>query len=226
MAARFFPYSSSTRRAKQSQSILKNIHKPSRSQIKLLNIISNKDINEKSISSKSPIFKKPSYYNNDSHNHLPSSSPRIISKVSSCKRRNKSLKLSKNIQFGFNVLKKPENLRYLDNTFEESYKNFNAVSTPPEEEFRSLTPVCDNIDKDINLYINQWPRHVPRLRLPNSSVLTVKSELKKSKSVPQKKIQSKFSLKSVKITEKHEKSPTLPSNRVNPGSIRLRKGRF
>ena len=197
MAARLQPISSSRRKIQYAQPISSNFPKSFRSQRRLLTHQSTSVKHEKSISSKSPLFDQP-YHNkakNNSIQNFPKPTPRIIKKTSSFSRPNKSVKPTVNVKFTLKHLKKGENFRYLENPLEESCNNFNAVTTPPDEEPKSCSPFSDFIDKEFNLYINQWPRYIPKLNLPGNSVVTTKSSNEQSKSTKKKRLKSKNSFK-------------------------------
>lgn len=223
MAVRLQPISSSRRKTQHAQPIHNNLPKFSRSQIRLLTHQSNSIKYEKSILSKSPLFDQPSHYKNHSIQNFPSSTPRIIKKTSSFNRPNKPLKSPINVKFTLKHSKRGENFRYLENPLEESCKNFNAISTPPDEEPKSCSPISDFIDKEFNFYINQWPRYIPKLNLGENSLVTTKSKFEQNKSVPKKRLKSKFSFKSVKKLEKKISAPNSAQVGPSPNSIRWGK---
>ena len=114
-----------------------------------------------------------------------------------------------NLSMGFSSSRRPENFRYSDKTLEEneSYKNLNGVSTPPEEDpvrDRCISPFSDIIDQDLSNYMNEHVPKLSRLDLPKYSYGLVQDSYQYSTAESRKRESSKFSF------EKKMKAPEPP----------------
>ena len=158
MAAKVFIPIFSKRKSRLHQRQSRVIERYSNSRDIVLDQVSNHDIYELSQLSRSPLTNFPKHSSSIvSTKDIPSSTPRLSNKskaltrrrtISSSSSSNKTRLLSK-------ISNKHENLRYLDLSAEDSCKNFNFVSTPPEENTHpdSSSPYTIIIEDQLNIDI-------------------------------------------------------------------------
>ena len=159
MATKVFIPTFSKRKSRLHQRQSRAIERYSNSRDLMLNQISNHDIYELSQLSKSPLPNFPKHSSSIvSAKDIPSSTPRLSTNSKALTRRRtiSSSSSSNKSRFLSKFSNKNENLRYLDLSVEDSCKNFNFVSTPPEEnsEANSLSPYSRIIEEQLNTYIN------------------------------------------------------------------------
>lgn len=105
--------------------------------------------------------------------------------------------------------RRSENMRYNEKGLEEceSYKNFNGVSTPPDEERAyngKTSPFSDIIDKDLSSYINEPISKLGKLSIPRKSLYTTEDSYQYSTAESRKQDSYKFSF------ERNARTPQLP----------------
>jgi hypothetical protein len=189
------------KRKLKSGGILSRVtQRPSLSREKLLSHISNHEIHEMLSFSKSPI-RDISKHSSSIFNtkDFPSSTPRVTRRApKDLKRRKSSSKKSiSKSKLLSKLSKKAENLRYGNNSLEESCKKINGVSTPPEEETgreRSLSPFSEIIEEQLNIYINSPITKMNKLDLPKKSLGYVEDSYQYSTAESRKKNYYKISL--------------------------------
>ena len=200
---------------------------------KLLSEISNHEIQDFMMFSKSPkrnISKHSSsiYFTKE----FPASTPRVQRQI---KRVNKRRKTSSKNSIGKSSLlakfsKKTENLRYGNLDLEESCKNINGVSTPPDEEVshqKSLSPFSEIIDEQLNIYINSPISRVSKLELPKNFLGYIEDSYQYSTADSRKKNFYKVSLdKKIKIPEPPKTPPPFSIlSKIKPGNFRRSSSR-
>lgn len=161
---------------------------------------------------------------------FPQSTPRLSTKPKkSLKKLKKSSKRTKSkSSLQINLLKKKENLRYLNESLEDSIKNFNGVSTPPEENIirhRTPSPFSDIIDEQLDKYINSPFVRLNKLDLPKTSFGGIEDSYQYSTAESRKKNLGKVSLeKKIKFPQAPKTPPPFSNYRKNsPGAFKRYK---
>ena len=149
----------SKRKSRFHQRQSKSIQRSSNSRDKILKQVSNHKIYELCRLSKSPLTSLPKHSTSTvSSKDIPSSTPRLSNRNQALTRRRaiSSSNSSKKSKILSKFSNKHENLRYMDLSVEDSCKNFNFVSTPPEEYSQqdSLSPYSRIVEEQLNDYIN------------------------------------------------------------------------
>ena len=207
--------------------------RPSISREKLLSQISNHEIHDLLIFSKSP-YKDISKHSSSifSTKEFPSSTPRVMSHVKKVNKRRKtsSKKSISKSSLLTKFSKKTENLRYGNSSFEESCKNINGVSTPPDEEVsrqKSLSPFSEIIDEQLNIYINSPITRLTKLELPKKSLGFIEDSYQYSTAESRKKNFYKVSLdKQNRLPEPPRTPPPFSIlSKIKAGSIRRSSSR-
>ena len=186
---------------------------------KLKSQIDDMNMSELFINSKSPVAnlrKQSSFFltrKKSIHSPLTSALP-ISTRLHKLKKKARistqdKIQKTKNLSMGFSSSRRPENFRYSDKTLEEneSYKNLNGVSTPPEEDpvrNRCTSPFSDIIDQDLSNYMNQQIPKLSKLELPKNSYGFIQDSYQYSTADSRKRDSSKFSF------EKKVKTPEPP----------------
>ena len=200
---------------------------------KLLSEISNHEIHDMLIFSKSPnrnISKHSSSI--FMTKEFPTSTPRVhrqmkkvnkISKTSSKKPRSKSSLLTK-------FCKKVQNMRYGNLDVEESCKSINGVSTPPDEEIsyqKSPSPFSEIIDEQLNIYLNSPITRIAKLELPKKSLGFIEDSYQYSTADSRKKNFYKVSLdKKIKLPEPPKTPPPFSIlSKIKSGNFRRSSSR-
>ena len=158
---------------------------------------------------------------------FPISTPRITKKAR--KPLKKSQKIERNrstkINFQAKIHKKKENLRYLNSSLEESTKNFNGVSTPPEEllfHHRTPSPFSEIIDEQLDRYINPPFSRLTGLDLPKKSYGGIEDSYQYSTAESRKKNLNKVSLeRKFKCPEPPKTPPPFSIySKIRPGNLK------
>jgi hypothetical protein len=168
----------------------------SNSSEKMMNHVTNHDIYELFRLSKSPLTHIPKHSSSIfSSKDVPSSTPRLSNRIKTLTRRRtvSSSNYSKNSKILSKFSKKPENFRYLDVSVDESFRNLNGVSTPPDDyPSSSVSPYSQVIEQQLNTYLNSplteatktMLKKEKRLKLGGSFIPIAKDSVKKSEKKP------------------------------------------
>ena len=159
MASKVFMPTFSKKKSRLHQREPKVIQRSSNSRDIMFNQVSNHEIYELCRLPKSPFTYLPQHSTSSvSSKDIPSSTPRLSSRSKALTRRRtiSSSNSSKKSKILSKFSNKHENLRYMDLSVEDSCKNFNFVSTPPEENSQqdSLSPYSRIVEEQLNDYIN------------------------------------------------------------------------